>query len=207
KLSLENLSPAPRQLGGSGWLFDQLPGLLVGIVLGLLPGLAVAWWARARTSLPTLTLAGWTRREHLALGALLLAMFATRLVSLGSLPDTLNPDEADNIQSALRILNGSPPDNGFFGFDWYGEPAFSAYLLALFLKLFGVSQFAARLPTGLISVVVLGLFYRLLRRQLSVPASLIATLLLGGRLGYWQLWRFAWNNLHLALLRLVALLA
>ena len=62
------------------------------------------------------------RYEYIALGALLVVLLATRLVGLGTLPDTLNPDEADNMQSALRVLHGSPPENGFFGFDWYGEP-------------------------------------------------------------------------------------
>lgn len=138
--------------------------------------------------------------------ALLLVMLATRLVSLGTLPDTLNPDEADNLQGAVRVVYGSPPDNGFFGFDWYGEPAFTAYVFALFIKLFGVSQFAARLPTVLASVASLGLLYVLLRRQVSVLAALLATLLFGSQLWYVHLSRMAWNNLHVTLFTLAAML-
>jgi 4-amino-4-deoxy-L-arabinose transferase-like glycosyltransferase len=168
---------------------------------------AVAVPAPRRSQVAAHNVRWWANREHLALGALLLVMLVTRLVSLGTLPDTLNPDEADNIQSALRILHGAPPENGFFGFDWYGEPAFTAYFFALFIKLFGVSEFAARLPTALISVVTLGFFYQLLRRQLSVPASLVATLLLGSQLWYVHLSRMAWNNLHAAFFTLAAMLA
>jgi 4-amino-4-deoxy-L-arabinose transferase-like glycosyltransferase len=146
------------------------------------------------------------KHEYVAVTVLLLSMLATRLVSLGTLPDTLNPDEADNMQSALRILHGSPPDNGFFGFDWYGEPAFTAYVFALFINLFGVSQFAARLPTALVSVASLGLFYLLLRRRVSVLAALLACVLFGTQLWYVHLSRMAWNNLHVTLFTLAAML-
>jgi 4-amino-4-deoxy-L-arabinose transferase-like glycosyltransferase len=213
KIALGTVAPAPSQPLGSGGLLGQLPGFAVGIILGMLLAVALPRWrgamfpgvgARFRAPAALLAGAGSAKLEYAALGALLLGMLLTRLVRLGTLPDTLNPDEADNIQGALRILNGSPPDNGFFGFDWYGEPAFNAYVFALFMKVFGTSQFAARLPTALVSVVVLGLFFALLRRQVSAPSALIATLLMGSQLWYVHLSRMAWNNLHVTLFTLGA---
>src|SRR5437867_4358066 len=52
--------------------------------------------------------------EWLILGLLVLAAFAIRVYHLGSFPDTVLADEADNAQSAVRILYGQPPANGFF---------------------------------------------------------------------------------------------
>ena len=166
---------------------------------------------RSRPTAPLIGLASLfdslPRYEYIALGALLVVLLATRLVGLGTLPDTLNPDEADNMQSALRVLHGSPPENGFFGFDWYGEPAFTAYVFALFIELFGTTPFAARLPTALSSVAALGVFYVLTRRQVSVHAALIATVLFGSQLWYLQMSRMAWNNVHMTLFALGATFA
>ena len=145
--------------------------------------------------------------EYVALTALLVAMLLIRVVALGSVPDTLNPDEADNIEGAVRILHGAPPDNGFFGYDWTGEPAMSAYIFAGAIKLIGLSQFGARLPTALFSVASLGVFYPLLRRQVAVLPALLATLLFGSQLWYLQMSRMAWTNEHVTLFTLGAAFA
>jgi 4-amino-4-deoxy-L-arabinose transferase-like glycosyltransferase len=142
--------------------------------------------------------------EYITLAGVLLAMLLIRVVGLGAFPDTLNPDEADNIEGAVRILRGAPPENGFFGLDWYGEPAMTAYVFAAAIKLFGFSQFGARLPTALISVLSLGVFYVLLRRQVAVLPALLATLLFGSQLWYLQMSRMAWNNEHVTLFTLCA---
>jgi 4-amino-4-deoxy-L-arabinose transferase-like glycosyltransferase len=147
------------------------------------------------------------RHQYLALGGVLLVMLLIRVVGLGTFPDTLNPDEADNIEGAVRILHGAPPDNGFFGLDWYGEPAMTAYLFAAAIKVFGFSQFGARVLTALISVLSLGVFYVLVRRQVAVVPALLATLLFGSQLWYLQMSRMAWNNEHLTLFTLCAVYA
>ncbi|MBV9580869.1 MAG: glycosyltransferase family 39 protein [Chloroflexi bacterium] len=148
-----------------------------------------------------------TDHEYVALAGVLLAMLLIRVVALGAFPDTLNPDEADNIEGAVRILHGAPPQNGFFGFDWTGEPAMSAYIFAGAIKLFGLSPFGARLPTALISVLSLAVFYPLLRRQVAVLPALLATLLFGSQLWYLQMSRMAWTNEHVTLFTLGAVYA
>jgi len=55
--------------------------------------------------------------ELLLLGLLVLFAFAIRIYRLGSFPDTVLADEADNAQDAVRILYGQVPQNGFFGLD------------------------------------------------------------------------------------------
>ncbi|PZS00870.1 MAG: hypothetical protein DLM69_05820, partial [Candidatus Chloroheliales bacterium] len=121
-------------------------------------------------------------------------------------PDNFTADESDNTEDALRIIHGMPPDNGFFGFDWKPQPAFSAYLLSLFLRIFGVSIFAARLPSALISTVALIPFYFLLRRQFSVIAALLGTFLLATNLWYLNFSRSVWENVHICFYMLMTML-
>lgn len=144
--------------------------------------------------------------DLLALAAILLFAFAIRIINLGSFPDTFMPDEADNTQSALRIIHGVPPDNGFFGFDWKPQPAFSVYMLSVFLRIFGVSIFAARLPSAIISVLALIPFYLLLRRQFSIVSSLLTVFLLATNLWYLNFSRSTWENVHICFYMLMAML-
>src|SRR4051794_28276581 len=116
--------------------------------------------------------------EWLVLGLVVLTAFVVRVYDLGSFPDTVLGDEADNAQSAVRILFDETPVNGFFGFDWTAQPAFSVYKEALFFSLFGFNGFAMRLPSAVSSALALIPFYILLRRQFSVLVSLLAAVLL-----------------------------
>jgi 4-amino-4-deoxy-L-arabinose transferase-like glycosyltransferase len=135
----------------------------------------------------------------------LLFALAIRLYNLGEFPDTLLADEADNAQDSLRITYGLTPINGIFGLDWTGQPALSAYILAAFIELFGFTSFVIRLPTALISALALVPFFYLLRRQFSVAASAMATLLLASGVWYLNFSRSAWNNIHVCLYMLGAM--
>ncbi len=146
------------------------------------------------------------RPDLLLLAALVFFALAIRLFNLGSFPDTFGADEADNTEDALRIIHGMPPVNGFFGFDWKPQPAFSVYLLSFFLRIFGTSMFAARLPSALISSAALIPFYFLLRRQFSVVAALLGTFLLATNLWYLNFSRSAWENVHIAFYMLMTML-
>ncbi len=147
-----------------------------------------------------------SRPDLVVLGFVILLALAVRLVNLGIFPDTVNPDEADSTQDALRILYGMPPQNGFFGIDWTQQPAFSAYLLSAFLKLFGSNVVAVRLPSVLLSAAALVPFYLVLRRQFSAVISLSSTFLLATNLWYLNFSRSGWNNVHIALYMLGAML-
>lgn len=136
----------------------------------------------------------------------ILAAFAIRVYELGSLPDTVLADEADNAQDSVRILHGITPENGFFGLDWTDQPAFSAYKEATFLAIFGFDIFAMRLSSAVISTLALIPFYLLLRRQFSMIASLLAAILLATNVWYLNFSRSGWNCVDIGFYMLTAML-
>ncbi len=146
------------------------------------------------------------RTEWLLLGLLVLVAFLLRVYNLGSFPDTVLADEADNTQAAISILYNQPPVNGLFGFDWTPQPAFSVYKQAAFLAVFGINVLALRLPSAVISALALIPFYLLLRRQCAVPASFLATVLLATSVWYLNFSRSGWNNLDICFYMLMAML-
>jgi len=146
------------------------------------------------------------RVELLILSFLVLVAFVIRVYHLGSFPDTILADEADNAQSAVRILYNQPPENGFFGFDWTSQPALSVYKEAAFIAIFGFNIMAMRLPSAVISALALIPFYLLLRRQFSVVASLLATILLATSVWYLNFSRSGWNIIDICFYMLMAML-
>ena len=144
--------------------------------------------------------------ELLLLGLLVLFAFVIRIYRLGSFPDTVLADEADNAQNAVSILYGHPPENGFFGLDWTSQPAFSVYKETAFIAIFGFNIMAMRLPSAAISALALIPFYMLLRRQLSVVASLLATILLATEVWYLNFSRSGWNCIDVCFYMLMAML-
>ncbi len=149
---------------------------------------------------------GLRKIEWFLLGVLALAAFAVRVYDLGGFPDTMLADEADNGQSAVRILYGLAPGNGFFGFDWTSQPALSIYKGAAFIAVFGFNLMALRLPSAVISTLALIPFYILLRRQFSVLASILATILLATSVWYLNFSRSGWNCLDICFYMLAAML-
>ncbi len=151
-----------------------------------------------------------THPEIVLLAVIVLFALAIRLFNLGGFPDTLIPDEADNTQDALRIIYGQPPRGtfvgGFFGLDWTSQPAFSAYMLAATLRVFGESVLSTRLLSGVVSSLALVPFFFLLRRQFSSATSLLSTFLLACNLWYLNFSRSAWNNIHICFYMLMAML-
>jgi 4-amino-4-deoxy-L-arabinose transferase-like glycosyltransferase len=131
---------------------------------------------------------------------------AIRLYNLDSFPDTLLADETDNAQAAIRILHGQPPPNGFFGFDWTAQPAYSVYLLSWSIALFGSTITAIRLPSAILGALALIPFYFLLRRQFSTATALLTTFLLATEVWYLNFSRSGWNNGHICLYMLMAML-
>jgi 4-amino-4-deoxy-L-arabinose transferase-like glycosyltransferase len=147
----------------------------------------------------------WLRVEWVLLAALVVAALALRLYRLDTFPDTLNPDEADNAQDALRVIFGSPNPGGFFSLDWKPQPAYSIYLIALSLHLLEPGVLAVRLPSALIGALGLIPFYALCRRQLTAPAAYGATILLGTNLWLLHFARSGWENVQVPTYAMVAM--
>jgi len=146
------------------------------------------------------------RIELLILCLLVLGAFFIRVVRLGSYPDTVLADEADNAQTAAQILYGRPPENGFFGLDWTDQPALSVYKEAGFIAIFGFNIMAIRLSSALISALALIPFYLLLRRQFSVLSSSLASALLATDVWFLNFSRSGWNCIDIAFYMLMAML-
>lgn len=142
------------------------------------------------------------RSEWFWLGLIIVWALVVRLVKLNEIPVHLMCDEADNLGDALKILYGHGP--GLYHFDWKPSPAFSVYLMAGFLKVLGVSRWAMRFPSVLISVLALIPFYYLTRRAVSQIAALVATFLLANGVWYLHFSRSGWENIHICFYALMA---
>jgi len=146
-----------------------------------------------------------SRRERIALALLLIFSLGIRVWKLGAFPDTVSPDEADTIRDAIRIAYSVHPEHGFFGFDCKPIPAFSSYLFAGFVRVFGENLFALRLPSALFSTLALLPFWWLVRRQFDAMAAFGATFLLATNLWFLNFSRSGWENIHIALWMLAAM--
>ena len=146
------------------------------------------------------------RVELVILSLLIVVAFVIRVYHLGSFPDTVLADEADNAQDAVRILYGHPPANGFFGLDWTSQPAFSIYKETAFIAIFGFNIVAIRLPSAIISALTLFPFHFLLRRQFSAITSLLATVLLATDVWFLNFSRSGWNCIDICFYMLMAML-
>ncbi len=135
--------------------------------------------------------------EWVGLALILAVALVLRLYALGVFPDTLNPDEADNGQDALRIIAGHPPEGGFFGLDWKPQPAYSIYLISLSLRLFGENALAIRLPSALIGTLSVLPFFLLVRRQTSAFAALAASFLMATSFWHVHFSRSGWENIQI----------
>jgi 4-amino-4-deoxy-L-arabinose transferase-like glycosyltransferase len=67
-----------------------------------------------------------------------------------------------------------------YGVPFWAKPPLSTWLTAASMHLFGVNEFAARCPSLLLSLLVMGLIGHLAKRQGNDQASLIALLVLAG---------------------------
>ncbi len=138
-------------------------------------------------------------------GITALALFM-RLFSLTDIPPNLVPDEADNLITVYRIMADIGP--GFFELDWKPQPAFSAYMMGWFMGLFGETIVAMRLPSVVLSTASLLVFYAVARQHgVGRPAALAATFLLATGVWYLHFSRSGWENVHVGLYALSAMLS
>ena len=142
------------------------------------------------------------RRQWLWFFGLLLGTAFLALWSLGSLP-LIDVDEPVYGQVGKEMAQASlagwlSPRYG--GQLWFDKPPLFYWLTALSLRLFGVTEFAARLPSALLSVVLVAAAYALARRAhpLLPKAALWAGFVLATSLQFFTLARAAVTDMTLA---------
>jgi 4-amino-4-deoxy-L-arabinose transferase-like glycosyltransferase len=67
-----------------------------------------------------------------------------------------------------------------YGIPFWAKPPLSTWLSAFSMKLFGVNEFAARFPSLLLSIAVLGLVWKLAKEQMNYIAAMVAVVVLAG---------------------------
>lgn len=141
-----------------------------------------------------------------ALAAILAFALFIRLFSLTDIPPNLVPDEADNLLTVYRIMADIGP--GFFELDWKPQPAFSTYMMGWFMGLFGETIVGMRMSSVALSTVSILVFYAVARQHgVGRPASLGATFLLATGVWYLHFSRSGWENVHVGLYALSAMLS
>lgn len=118
------------------------------------------------------------RERHWVFWLLLLGI-GSRLLTLGAypLPDTTEARYAEIGRKMVELGDWITP-----WFDWnvpfWGKPPLAFWLSAGSMKLLGVGEFAARLPSFVLGLAMLGLVFGLMRRQRGFDAALLACLVL-----------------------------
>lgn len=99
-----------------------------------------------------------TKKREIVWGAgIFTVCLALRLIYLGSIPASLNPDEADTLQTFLFARYTGEPS--LFGLNWNGAPALNTYLIGLGWEIFGKSIFGMRFASALITAVSCAVFF------------------------------------------------
>ena len=110
---------------------------------------------------------------------LLLLGVGSRLITLGAYPlaDTTEARYAEIGRKMVEVGDWITP-----WFDWnvpfWGKPPLAFWLSAGSMKLLGAGEFAARLPSFVLGLAILGLVFGLMRRQRGFDAALVACLVL-----------------------------
>lgn len=102
-----------------------------------------------------------------------------RVIGLSEFPKGLNPDETSSAYEAWAISNYGIDRNGkefpVFLISWgSGQNALYTYLLIPFIKIFGLTTFATRLPMAIISCSSIIVIYYLFKEMINKKAGLIA---------------------------------
>jgi 4-amino-4-deoxy-L-arabinose transferase-like glycosyltransferase len=110
--------------------------------------------------------------------ALVAAWAALCLPNLGA-PGLWDIDEGNNSQCAREMLDSGNWVVPTFNYEWrYDKPALLYWLQATAYRVFGVNEFAARLPSALAALAAVLGAYELGRRMFGPTAALLAALVL-----------------------------
>lgn len=110
---------------------------------------------------------------------LLIFTMLVRLLSLGSYPlnDTTEARYGEIARLMAKTGDWITPQI-HYGVPFWGKPPLSTWLSALSATIFGVNEFAVRLPSLLIAFVVLALVYALARKQRDRDFALVSVVVL-----------------------------
>lgn len=106
-----------------------------------------------------------------------------RLLFLGTIPNGFFCDEASNGYDSYSILKTLRDQHGNFlplfarALDDY-RPSLYIYLTAPFIQIFGLNEFAVRLPAAIFGVLTIIVFYALVKELFDKRVALITALLL-----------------------------
>ena len=100
------------------------------------------------------------------MGALLVMALAVRLATLGAYPlmDTTEARYAEMARKMVETGNWLVPQFDY-GVPFWGKPPLSLWLTAASFRVMGISEFAARLPTFLVTLVIVGLIFSCARQR------------------------------------------
>ena len=144
------------------------------------------------------------RRSSLALGLVCLVLFFANLGGAA----LFEPDEARNAEKAREILllnDWVTPHENFVPV--LDKPMFFYWLVAVSFKLFGVSEWAARLPSALAALGCLLLVFRFADKRLGRWVALWSTLILATSVEFFLLARLVIIEMSLTLFITLALCA
>jgi len=117
------------------------------------------------------------KSHHLLLGLILILALALRLIGLGRIPAGFSPDEASQAYIAYSLLQTGKdewgmawPISSFKSFLDYKAPL-QTYLMIPSIAIFGLNEFAARLPSAIFGILAIYAIY-LLTGELFPSSSL-----------------------------------
>ncbi len=143
--------------------------------------------------------------------AILVIATLLRVLFLGTIPNGFFCDEASNAYDSYSILNTLRDQHGAFlpfftrSIDDYREALF-IYLGIPFIKIFGLNEFAARLPAAFTGILTVLVIYYLVKELFDKQTALIASLLLAISPWHIQFSRIAFRAILIPLLFCLALL-
>jgi 4-amino-4-deoxy-L-arabinose transferase-like glycosyltransferase len=190
------LSFAASLAAGSGGLMRS-KGLGIGCWVGALVLLVVGAW-RADEVFPK---PSW-KTILTALGLFVVGT-VLRTIANESIPPLLNGDEASAGLSAVSFVE-QKADN-IFGVGWFSFPSLYFYLQSFFIRLYGQTTFAIRLPSAIVGGLTVTAVYLVGKRMFSPRAGLAAGIFLLGSHFHHHFSRIALNNIYDALWYVIAL--
>lgn len=121
-------------------------------------------------------------RWLLALG---LSVLLFRLISLGFYPlyDTTEARYGEIARIMLETGNWVTPQFDY-NIPFWGKPPFQTWISAASFGIFGVNEFAARLPHFLCSLITLGLVYRFAQETMSQQRAIYSVIILSACIGF-----------------------
>lgn len=137
--------------------------------------------------------------KKLFLIIILIVASVLRLYNLSSSPSGFNADEAALGYNAYSLLETGKDEHGHswpINLESFGDfkPAGYAYILMPFIKIFGLTEFAVRLPSALFGVLAVLFIYLLLNELNANHYSLISSLLLAISPWHLHFSRGAWES-------------